>query len=98
MTNFISNHKPFIMLKKLEEQNEKQIRWTKKKQLKLTKAQHLLILVVGLGLLVFASFKEEGVSKNFLNYFLPFFLSILFGQFSFNALLTGNFKKKNNEN
>ena len=83
------------MFDKLKKLNKKIDAWTIKKQGSLTKAQHLIvILICFLYLGIASSYREEGEESTFFNYFLPFACTILIGgNFSFNAIVKKKYKK-----
>ena len=85
------------MLDKLKELNKNIDAWMTKKQGKLTKGQHLIVIFLCFLYLGFASYREEGEKQTFFNYFLPFACVVLIGgNFSFNAILNKKYKNKEN--
>ena len=84
------------MFDKLKKLNEKIDAWRLKKQRSLTKAQHLIVILICFSYLgIASSYREEGEKSTFFNYFLPFACTILIGgNFSFNAIVKKKYKKK----
>ena len=75
------------MLDKLKELNKNIDAWMTKKQGKLTKGQHLIVIFL---CFLYSDLQviEEGEKQTFFNYFLPFACVVLIGgNFIFNAIL-----------
>ena len=83
------------MFDKLNQLNKSLNIWWEKKQRELTKAQHLILVIVCTSYFILSVGFTGGMEKTILNYYLPFFCFVTMGgSFSLNAIFHKKYKIK----